>query len=148
MKIFILDNDPELKKEVFNNWSIPDTEIMESSGGQNALKLPSPGGLGAMFLSTEFLTIENLDILDLAKESNPGIEVFILATVRDTQKAEAAVQRGAHSFLIKPVNVKLLESLAAKAVNHSLSRRNVRAMEEHYLEDILGSSPAMKKILK
>ncbi|MDB5049862.1 MAG: two component, sigma54 specific, transcriptional regulator, Fis family [Fibrobacteres bacterium] len=148
MKIFILDNDPELKKEVFNNWSIPNTEIMESSGGQNAIKLLTQGGISAMFLSTDFLTIENLDILDLAKERNPGIEVFILTNVRDTQKAEAAVQRGAHSFLIKPVNVKLLESLAAKALNHSLTRKNVRALEERYLEDLLGSSPTMKKILK
>jgi DNA-binding NtrC family response regulator len=148
MKIFILDNDPELKKEVFNNWSIPNTEIMESSGGQNAIKLLTQGGIGAMFLSTDHLTIDNLDILDLARENNPGIEVFILANVRDTQKAEAAVQRGAHSFLIKPVNVKLLENLATKAVNHGLSRRNVRALEERYLEDLLGASPSMKKILK
>src|SRR5690606_866961 len=148
MKIFILDSDPELKKEVFNGWSIPNTEIMESSGGQNAIKLLTQGGIGALCLSTEFLTIDNLDILDLAKESNPGIEVFILASVRDTQKAEAAVQRGAHSLLIKPINVKLLESLAVKALNHSLTRSNVRVLEERYLEDILGSSPAMKKILR
>jgi DNA-binding NtrC family response regulator len=148
MKIFILDNDPELKKEVFNNWSIPNTEIMESSGGQNAIKLLTQGGISAMFVSTEFLTIENLDILDLAKERNPGIEVFVLTNVRDTQKAEQAVQRGAHSFLIKPVNVKLLESLATKALSHSVALKNVRVLEERYLEDILGSSPTMKKILK
>ncbi len=148
MKIFILDSDPELKKEVFNNWSIPNTEIMESSGGQNAIKLLTQGGIGALFLSTDLLTIDNLDILDLAKESNPGIEVFILGGVRDTQKAEQAVERGAHSFLLKPVNVKLLESLASKAVSHSLTRKNVRVLEERLLEDVLGASPAMKKILK
>lgn len=148
MKIFILDNDPELKKEIFDTWSIPNTEIMESSGGQNAIKILTQGGITAMFLSTEFLTIENLDILDLANERNPGIEVFVLTTVRDTQKAEQAVQRGAHSFLIKPVNVKLLESLVNKALTRSLSRQNVRALEERYLEDVLGSSPTMKKILK
>ncbi len=148
MKIFILDNDPELKKDVFNNWSIPNTEIMESSGGQNAIKLLTQGGIGALFVSTEFLTIDNLDILDLAKESNPGIEVFILTTVRDTQKAEQAVQRGAHSFLIKPVNVKLLESLATKALSHSVTRNSVRVLEGRLLEDLLGTSPTMKKILK
>jgi DNA-binding NtrC family response regulator len=148
MKIFILDNDPELKKDIFNNWSIPNTEIMESSGGQNAIKLLTQGGISVMFLSTEFLTIDNLDILGLARERNPGIEVFILATVRDTQKAEQAVQRGAHSFLIKPVNVKLLESLAAKAASHSLTRHRARDLEERFLEDVLGSSPSMKKILR
>lgn len=148
MKLFILDNDPELKKEIFNNWSIPGTELMESSGGQNAIKLISQGDISVMFLSTDFLTIDNLDILDLARERNPGIEVFILATVRETQKAEQAVQRGAHSFLIKPVNVKLLETLTAKALSHSVTRRHARDLEERVLEDLLGSSQAMKKILR
>jgi len=148
MKIFILDNDPELKKEVFNNWSIQNTEIMESSGGQNAIKLLTQGGIGALFVSTDFLTIDNLDILDLAKESNPGIEVFILTTARDTHKAEQAVQRGAHSLLIKPVNVKLLESLVTKVLSHSVTRQSVRVLEERLLDDLLGASPSMKKILK
>jgi DNA-binding NtrC family response regulator len=147
-KIFILDGDSELKKEVFNTWSLPDTEIMESSGGQSAIKLLSQGGISALFLSTDLLTIDNLDMLDLAREKNPGIEVFMLGSVRDTQKAEGAVQRGAHSFLIKPVNVKLLESLAHKAIARASARRHGRELEERVLEDLLGSSPGMKKILR
>ncbi len=148
MKILILDTDAELKKEAFANWSIPNTELMESNGGPNAIRLLTQGGIGALFLSTEFLTIENLDIPNFAREHNPGVEVFILATVRDTHKAEQAVERGAHSFLIKPVNVKLLEALALKAASRSLTRKNVRVLEERLLEDVLGSSPSMKKILR
>lgn len=121
---------------------------MESSGGQNAIRILSEGDIAVLFLSTDFLTIENLDILTLARERNPGIEIFILATLRDTSKAEAAVQHGAHSFLVKPINVKLLESLARKALSRSVNRRSVRELREHVLEDLLGSSIAMKKILK
>ncbi len=148
MKILILDTDSELKKEVFANWSLRDTELMESNGGANAIRLLTQGGIGALFVSADLLTIENLDIIDFAREHNPGVETFVLATVRDTQKAEQAVERGAHSFLIKPVNVKLLETLALKAVSRSLNRKNVRVLEERLLEDVLGSSPAMKKILR
>ena len=148
VKVFILDGDAELKKAVFDSWSLPDTHLMESSGGQNAIRILSQGNIAVLFLSTDLLTIDNLDIITLARERNPGIEIFILTNLRDTQKAEAAVQRGAHSFLIKPVNIKLLESLASKALSRSVSRRNVRELREHVLEDLLGSSPAMKKILK
>ncbi len=147
-KVLILDSDAGLKKDVFDVWSLPDTHLMESSGGQNAIRILSQGDIAVLFLSTDFLTIDNLDILTLARERNPGIEIFILATMRDTSKAEAAVQQGAHSFLVKPVNVKLLESLARKALSRSVSRRNVRELREHVLEDLLGSSTAMKKILK
>jgi len=147
-KVLILDGDAGLKKEVFDAWSLPDTRLTESSGGQSAIRILSQGDIAVLFLSADLLTIDNLDILTLAKERNPGIEVFILASMRDTSKAEAAVQRGAHSFLIKPVNVKLLESLAGKALSRSVSRRSVRELREHVLEDLLGTSPAMKKILK
>ena len=147
-KVLILDSDAGLKKEVFDSWSLPDTHLMESSGGQNAIRILSEGDIAVLFLSTDFLTIENLDILTLARERNPGIEIFILATLRDTSKAEAAVQHGAHSFLVKPINVKLLESLARKALSRSVNRRSVRELREHVLEDLLGSSIAMKKSLK
>jgi DNA-binding NtrC family response regulator len=147
-KVLILDSDAELKKEVFASWSLPDTRLLESSGGQGAIRLLGEGDIAVLFLSTDLLTIDNLDIAALARERNPGIEIFILTTVRDTAKAEEAVKRGAHSFLNKPVNVALLESLAKKALNRSITRRNTRELQEHVLEDLLGSSPAMKKILK
>jgi DNA-binding NtrC family response regulator len=147
-KVLILDSDEALKKEVFASWSLPDTRLLESSGGQGAIRLLSEGDIAVLFLSTELLTIDSLDTAALARERNPGIEIFILTSLRDTARAEEAVKRGAHSFLNKPVNVGLLESLAKKALTRSVSRRNVRELQEHVLEDLLGSSPGMKKILK
>ncbi len=147
-KVFILDSDTALKKEIFDSWSLPNTHLMESGGGQNAIRILSGGGVSVLFLSTEFLTIENLDIPALARERNPGIEIFILAAPADTAKAEAAVQQGAHSFLVKPVNVRLLESLARKALSRSVGLRNARELQERVLEDLLGSSQAMRKILR
>jgi DNA-binding NtrC family response regulator len=147
-KVLLLDGDAELKKSLFEAWSVPDTHLRESSGGQGALKTLSQGGFSVLFLGTDYLTIDNLDILDFAREHNPGIEIFVLAHVRDAQKAEQAVERGAHSYVIKPVGVKLLEALTRKALSRSLERRNVRELQEHVLEDMLGSSPSMKKILR
>jgi DNA-binding NtrC family response regulator len=147
-KVFILDADADLKKEIFAAWSLPDTQLLESSGGEGAIHALSQGDIAVLFLSTKFLTIDNLDIPALARERNPGIEIFILADAGDRDKAEAAVHRGAHSFLTKPINIGLLESLAQKALTRSLSRTSVRALREHFLEDQLGASPAMKKILR
>ncbi len=146
MKILILDDDQDFKREVFDSWSTPDTEIMESTSDSSAIKLLTQGGFGALFLSTNYLTLENLDTIDLAKEHNPGIEIFVLTTAESTRLAEQAVNRGAHSYLVKPVNIKLLEAQAAKVLSRSLSRANYRALEEQLLEELLGSTPAMKKI--
>ena len=150
-KVLILDADAALKEQVFASWSLPDTRLLESSGGQSALRLLGQGDIAVLFLSTDLLTIDNLDVAALARERNPGVEIFILARSNDAAdkaKAEGAVRRGAHSFLLKPVNPELMESLARKALTRSASRRNVRDLQEHVAEDLLGSSPAMKKLLR
>jgi two-component system nitrogen regulation response regulator GlnG len=147
MKILLLDSDREMKDWVLSNWSVPNTEIIESSGGQSAIKLISQGGLGAVFLSTEFLTIENLDMLTLIKEHNPGVEVFIISDRKDTSQAETAVRKGAHSTLVRPVNLSLMESLVKKVVSRALTRKNHRILEDHLVIDLLGRTPAMEKIL-
>jgi DNA-binding NtrC family response regulator len=147
-KVLILDADAALKEQVFASWSLPDTRLLESSGGQSALRLLGQGDIAVLFLSADLLTIDNLDVAALARERNPGVEIFILAQPSDKAQAEAAVHRGAHSFLLKPVSPELMESLARKALTRSASRRNVRDLQEHVAEDLLGSSPAMKKILR
>jgi DNA-binding NtrC family response regulator len=150
-KVLILDTDATMKEQVFASWSLPETRLLESSGGRSALRLLGQGDIAVLFLSTDLLTIDNLDVAALARERNPGIEIFILAQSgdgADKAKAEGAVHRGAHSFLTKPASPQLMESLARKALARSASRRNVRDLQEHVAEDLLGSSPAMKKILR
>lgn len=147
-RVLILDPDEGLKREVFASWSLVGTRLLESAGGQGALRLLGRGDIDILFLSTDLLTIENLDVPALARERNPGVEIFILAAPGDTAKAEEAVKRGAHSYWVKPVSVSLLESLASKALMRLASRRNVRDLQEHVAEDLLGSSPAMRKILR
>ncbi len=149
-RVLILDPDAGLKQEVFASWSLIGTRLLESAGGQGALRLLGRGDIDILFLSTDLLTIDNLDTMSRAREQNPGIEIFILAGAGagHVAKAEEAVKRGAHSFLVKPVSVSLLESLARKALARLASRRNVRDLQEHVAEDLLGSSPAMRKILR
>ncbi len=147
MKILILDNDRECKERIMQSWSVPDTELLDSKGGQNAIKIITQSGLGAVFLSTDFLHIDNLDTLTLIKEHNAGVEIFILSDRKDTAKAEEAIERGAHSFLVRPIQVSLLESLVKKAIARALSKQNHRLLEEHVMVDLLGSTPAMEKIL-
>lgn len=148
MKILIIDSDREFKQYLIDQWSVTDTEVIESDGGSGAIKLISSGGFGTVFLSTEFLTIDNLDILDLIREKNQGVEVFILTDRKDTSQAEDAVRKGAHSFLVRPVALTLLESLVRKVISRALTRKNHRILEEHLMMDLLGSAPAMEKILQ
>jgi DNA-binding NtrC family response regulator len=145
MKILLLDSDKDLQEEFLNHWSVRDTEIIHSSGGSGAIKLISSGAFGAVFLSTEFLTIDRLDILTLIKQHNPDVEVFIIAD--NSAQSESLVRKGAHSTLMRPISLSLMETLVKKVIARALSKQNHKILEERLVRDLLGSTPAMDKIL-
>ncbi|MBF0429842.1 MAG: sigma-54-dependent Fis family transcriptional regulator [Fibrobacteria bacterium] len=147
MKILILDINDELEGQVLQNWSVRNTEIVHSRGGSEAIKLISTGGFGTAFISVELLNIDNLDTLDLVKTHNPGVETFIISDRVDTSRAEEAVRGGAHSILVRPVRLDLMETLVRKVIARAFTLKNHRVLEEHVMRDLLGSSPAMEKIL-
>ncbi len=147
MKILILDEDAGFRDQLLDHWSLRDTNLLHSNGGKEAISLISQGELGAVFLSTQLLTIDSLDTLTLIKEKNQGVEVFVLSNREDTSLAESTVRKGAHSTLIRPVSLSLMESLVKKTMARSLNRKNHRRLEEHMMRDLLGSTQAMEKIL-
>ncbi|MFC1584903.1 sigma 54-interacting transcriptional regulator [Fibrobacterota bacterium] len=147
MKVLIIDSDEQFKENLISSWSVSGIEFLESEGGGRAIRQISKGNIGAVFLSTDFLTIDNLDILTLIREHNPGVEIFILSERKDTSKAEEAVRKGAHSFLVRPISLPLVETLIKKVISRALARKNHRILEDHLMTDLLGSTPAMEKIL-
>ncbi len=147
MKVLIIDDSSEEILNILQGWSVPDTEVVHSSGGPGAINYITKGDLGAVFISTEYFTIQNLDILNLIKEKNSGVEIFIISDRDNTEQAEKALSRGAHSILTRPLKLELFESVVRKTMVRALTRANHRELEEHLMIDLLGSTPAMDKIL-
>jgi DNA-binding NtrC family response regulator len=147
MKILLIDSNKAFQEKVLVEWGVPDTEIRASDSESGILKFVSEGDLGAVFLSTDFLTIDNLDTINLIREHNMGVEIFVLAEQSETSLAEECVRKGAHSYLVRPVNVHILESLVRKVMARALTRHNHRTLENHLMQDLLGSTPAMQKVL-
>lgn len=148
LKILLVDTDKEFVSHVLEEWSVPNTKVYHSNGDSESIKLICEGGFGAAFISSLHLTIDQLDTITLVKEYNAGVEIFVLAEPNTSELTEQTVRKGAHSSLPKPVSLSLLENLARKVITRALTRTNHRTLEEHLMADLLGSSPAMEKILQ
>lgn len=148
MKVLLIDKDKDLIDDVLSKWSLAGCEIFHCSGSSETIQVISQGGWGTVFLSNEFLTLDQLDTLTFIKEHNRGVEIFVLSERQNTSLTEDVVRKGAHSVLIKPLRVTFLESLVRKVMTRALSSKNHRTLEEHLMMDLLGSSPAMEKILQ
>ena len=67
------------------------------------------------------------------------------------ETAVAAMRAGAYDFLTKPIDVKLLGLSVARAVEHHRLQEEVKRLREESLErsavdELIGTSPAMKRV--
>lgn len=148
MKVLLADPDHLLANQTLEAWDLDDASLMSVTLEDDVIAAAEEGPFDCVFLSTDFLTINGLGAISYFKEHSPGAEILILCDSKSLELAESALSKGAHSYLMKPVGSGLILESARKALTRAQNRANYRLMEDHVLEDLLGQTPAMKKILK
>jgi two-component system response regulator PilR (NtrC family) len=92
-----------------------------------------------------------LDVVTAAKEVSPDTEVIVMTAHSTVETAIDAMKRGAYDFVTKPFATAELRALVAKAFEkRALVAENARLraqVDRQQPKDLLGHSPAMKKVL-
>ena len=112
MKILIADLDKTFISDIQRSWLMPDTELLVCSDSDALMPLVKNEAIDLAFIEVPFLTLENMDMVSYLKEKNHGIEIFVLCDSKNWPGATSAINRGANSFLMKPVSLKQLEDTA------------------------------------
>jgi DNA-binding NtrC family response regulator len=148
MKILIADLDKSFISDIQRSWSLVDTELLVCSDRESLMSLVKSDSIDLAFIEVPFLTLENMDMVSFLKERNPGIEIFVLCDNKNWPGATSAINRGANSFLMKPVSINQLESTAQKIQSQQQTKNTHQLMESQVLDSLLGDTPEMRKILK
>ena len=148
MKILIADLDKFFISDIQRSWSLADTELLVCSDRETLMSLVKSDSIDLAFIEVPFLTLENMDMVSFLKERNPGIEIFVLCDNKNWPGATSAINRGANSFLMKPVSLDVLESTAQKIQSQQQTKNTHQLMESQVLDSLLGDTPEMRKILK
>ncbi len=96
---------------------------------------------------------DGIGLMERARKLHPGLEVVVMTGYATVPGAVAAMNRGAYSYLAKPLNLDEVRALSAKAVESSRLRREVLDLRQR-LKDrdapplLVGKSPAMAALLK
>jgi len=83
--------------------------------------------------------------------SFPGIPVLLLTAHGTVEAAQAAIRAGAFDFIVKPLQTEPLlfaleRALRHRRLNEELSRLRLELDQEAQFGDLLGGSPAMRKV--
>ena len=148
MNVLIADLDKTFISDIQRSWSLNDTELFTCSDQESLMPLVKNDNIDLAFIEVPFLTLENMDMVSYLKERNPGIEIFVLCDSKNWPGATGAINRGANSFLMKPISLEQLESTAQKIQSQQQTKNTHQLMESQVLDSLLGDTPEMRKILK
>ncbi len=97
--------------------------------------------------------LDGLEILKQVRSESPDTEVVFISAQGTIASAVKAMQEGAETYLVKPVNTAELRAIVSKALGRqALVRDNRdlhRALDERLgVEGIIAGSPAMRQVLE
>ncbi|MHC4076014.1 MAG: sigma-54-dependent transcriptional regulator [Planctomycetota bacterium] len=98
--------------------------------------------------------IDGLDILAQAKKQNQTTEVILITAYATIDTCKEAIRRGAYDYLVKPIDIDQLRTLASQAGRKVLSARRTAASKsapvtgQFYFEGIKGKDPATEGIFE
>ena len=123
-----------------------------ATSGKEGLKIIEAGGIDIVITDLIMHDIDGLQILKTTKERLPEAEVILITGYGTVETAVDAMQKGAATYLLKPININHLRAEVNKLVEKQGLVRNNKELhkqldEKYGLSGIVGNSPKMQKVL-
>ncbi len=123
-----------------------------ATSGKGGLKIIEAGEVDIVITDLIMHDIDGLQILMTTKERLPEAEVILITGYGTVETAVDAMQKGAATYLLKPVNINHLRAEVSKLVEKQrLVRSNNelhKQLDEKFgLSGIIGNSPKIQKVL-
>lgn len=127
-------------------------KCLVATSGKEGLKIIETGEVDIVITDLIMHDIDGLQILKTTKERLPEAEVVLITGYGTVETAVDAMQKGAATYLLKPININHLRAEIAKLVEkQGLVRSNKelhKQLDEKFgLSGIIGNSPKIQKVL-
>jgi len=151
-RILILDDDPIVRTSCRKVLGEERYQIEDADGVEKALKLFRGSHFDIVLTDLKLPDGTGIDFLRIIKEEKPDTEVILITGYGTVSTAVQAMKFGAYDYVEKPFRPEELSLLVERALERRLlreeNRRLRRAIEGHYIKNIVSASPAMEKIFR
>ncbi|MBP7283368.1 MAG: sigma-54-dependent Fis family transcriptional regulator [Leptospiraceae bacterium] len=144
MKIFIVDDEIEIRKSLRHILEDEDYEVEDFSNSKSLLKSLSKERPALLLLDVWLGKEDGLQILDECKKIYPLLPIVMISGHGTIELAVSATKKGAVDFLEKPLSIsKVLDTIntvLAKQINSEIPEVKLE------FDQIIGQSQAIKKV--
>ena len=148
MKVLLLDRDEGFRKEVAEAWDLPDSEFHEAPADQDPFSALEEIRPELLFLDAGAVWHDGVDVLSWIRARRPSTRIVVLCDDSCRAERKASLERGADVVLSKPLEASELVQVARRMAASSVASRTARDLETQVLEEMLGDTPQMRKILR
>ncbi|PID56278.1 sigma-54-dependent Fis family transcriptional regulator [candidate division KSB3 bacterium] len=149
MKILIIDDEKILRDTIVRFFSLePDLEVKAAGNAFSAQRMIAEESFDIVVTDLDMPDMSGLELLEWLREEKPLLPVLMMSGYGQIQDAVEAMKFGACDYMVKPLAPKdLLTRIRHIAATRRLHAQVERGrFAEELSQDLLGDSPAMRKI--
>ncbi len=153
ISLLIVDDEESVRDSLFN-WFIEDGfQVKCAENAKAALNILETGKFDIILADIKMPGMDGLEMHRRIKMLNPEAIVIIMTAFASVESAVQALKDGAYDYVTKPFDPDDLSHLIRNAANQIEMKAENQALKERIvslenIEDIIGTSQAMMKVLK
>ena len=148
--VLIVDNDEEVR-ESLTAMLRRDFRILRAGSGEGALQMMEKEDVDLMVVDVHLPGITGFEVLKIAKENHPHVEVIVVSETQEVQIAIEAMRLHAFNYASKDRGLDTVQTLVTIAAaqpgqKRESGREDVAESSER--EFVVGPSPAIREIVE
>lgn len=152
-KLLVIDDEPNVRYSLENALRSETFEVLTAPTARQGVLLVREQSPDAVLLDVRLPDKSGLDVFVEIQQIDPQLPVIMMTAFTTTDTAIEAMKRGAFDYLTKPVDLKQLRGVVAKAVDlraMTLSPPDIESgsLLEIPTEAVVGRSPRMQEVYK
>ena len=149
--LLIVDHD-ETMREAYTGFLRRDLRVLRAATGEGGLQMMEKEDVDLMLLDAHLPGINGFEVLKIAKENYPYVEVIVVSEIKEIDIAIEAMRLGAYHYTPKDIDLETLRTLLVNAGERQDLRRDVVRLREEVAESnerefVAGISQSTRSIL-
>jgi DNA-binding NtrC family response regulator len=150
--ILVVDDDEGMRDHLTAVLK-PDYRVLRVATGEAALQMMEKEDIDLMLLDVRLPGINGFEVLKIAKENYPYVEVIVISVMKELDAAIEAMRHGAYHYISKDFDLEGIRTLVGNAserqdLNRHVMRLRAEVAEQIDREFVVGPSRATREVIE